>query len=597
MRPIIIEQKFVPAYELIVAIDEVQDKNPWYYDIWNFLEKEACPPGENAKDKKAIRRMAAQFIVSEGKLYKRCHLGMHKLCIDAEESKRLMEAIHGEKVGLNPFNPPSTSGRGDISFEDIFTDLRDLPARILRTWLGSRSRNWPGEKCRKDGYSGRVETNRSEPPPVAVFESSLPVIVEKTAQIEMAETEQIEQLDQEAEIKNVSIASDASALKDPAVALSMASSISLPVDRATFRTEPNLLSIALAAQSAILMASKIAEIDRRQHDAIEQNGFLKAEIENEKSKAVEASQKADFESKKAKEMADSEISKAFQAGKDAALENYVEEVPKFENQDFKHGWLKALTTTNVTLAQPIPYEQVDVEPLDRGEGRTLAELDTEMNRGGEPTRTGSRTLREREKCHSPHHRIFIVNKSMTEANSIIRDLNVVVELARQIFQPEVQHYKIGMRLRAARRDIEQRVPRIQTLQARAQKAEKELEKANTSETHSASQMNSNVTERVNRQILDHTIVDREMTSMFAIESAKVRSYEKGFHDGRKIRIDKTKEKLDEEVCRCENREFKHGWIKTLQVASVDPTSPLYQSYTFPFEAFDAEKSDDEEGAE
>ena len=33
MRPIIIEQRYVPAYELIAAIDEVQDQNPWYHDI------------------------------------------------------------------------------------------------------------------------------------------------------------------------------------------------------------------------------------------------------------------------------------------------------------------------------------------------------------------------------------------------------------------------------------------------------------------------------------------------------------------------------------------------------------------------------------
>mgnify|MGYP003703433559 CR=1 FL=1 len=40
------------------------------------------------------------------------------------------------------------------------------------------------------------------------------------------------------------------------------------------------------------------------------------------------------------------------------------EVPKFENRGFKHGWLKAFATANVTLAMPIPYEQVDVEPLE-----------------------------------------------------------------------------------------------------------------------------------------------------------------------------------------------------------------------------------------
>lgn len=69
------------------------------------------------------------------------------------------------------------------------------------------------------------------------------------------------------------------------------------------------------------------------------------------------------ESKKVKKIADSETSKAFQAGKDAALESYVEEVLKFENRGFKHGWVKALTAANVTLAQPIPYEKVDVELL------------------------------------------------------------------------------------------------------------------------------------------------------------------------------------------------------------------------------------------
>ena len=101
MRLIIIEQKFVSAYELIAAIDEVQDENPWYYDVWNFLEKEAYPPGANAKDKRAIRRMVALFIICGSKLYKRGHLGIHKLCVDAEESKRLMEAIHRGECGAH----------------------------------------------------------------------------------------------------------------------------------------------------------------------------------------------------------------------------------------------------------------------------------------------------------------------------------------------------------------------------------------------------------------------------------------------------------------------------------------------------------------
>lgn len=70
------------------------------------------------------------------------------------------------------------------------------------------------------------------------------------------------------------------------------------------------------------------------------------------------------ESKLAKANVESALSESFKAGKDAALADYVEEVSKFENRRFKHGWLKALAAANMVSKQPIPYEQVDVEPLE-----------------------------------------------------------------------------------------------------------------------------------------------------------------------------------------------------------------------------------------
>ncbi|XP_028070191.1 uncharacterized protein LOC114272671 [Camellia sinensis] len=178
--------------------------------------------------------------------------------------------------------------------------------------------------------------------------------------------------------------------------------------------KPSLVRTKSINSRALRNRTWIAKIGRRQHDAIEQIDLLKAKIKNKKSKAVEASQRADSEaakapeeraradseaesarnsdqlrlaaeerakasedvlklakeviakleadleeSRKAKEIADSEISKTFQAEKDAALENYVEEVAKFENQGFQNSWLKALTAVNVTLVQPIPYEQLE----------------------------------------------------------------------------------------------------------------------------------------------------------------------------------------------------------------------------------------------
>ncbi|GMP44896.1 hypothetical protein CsSME_00013636 [Camellia sinensis var. sinensis] len=224
----------------------------------------------------------------------------------------------------------------------------------------------------------------------------------------------------------MSVSSEASALKDPAVALSLAAvalslaamalslaaSVSLPADKATFWAEPDLVAMALTAQSTFLTVGRIAEIGSPQHDAIERIGHLKSEVDGERSRAefevarvtmestrakteAERARSADQlrsiakgranvseeslklakeaiakleaeleESKKAKEIADSEASKAFEAGKSATIENYVEKVPKFENRGFKHGWLKALAVAGVTLAMPIPYEQVDVKPLE-----------------------------------------------------------------------------------------------------------------------------------------------------------------------------------------------------------------------------------------
>ncbi|GMP27610.1 hypothetical protein CsSME_00003515 [Camellia sinensis var. sinensis] len=321
-----------------------------------------------------------------------------------------------EAAGLNQPDP-LTSGRGEVSFEDIFTDLRDLPGFYPENMAGETLTQMARKKNAERMASWRrAETIRSEPTPTESFE---PIIVEETAQIGMAETVQeaewpipedwreekrpaesevgseenpidkrpcLEESDVVApfvvqpKIKNMLISSEASTLKDPAVVLSLASSVSLPANKATFRAEPNLVAIALAAQSAFLTVGRIVEIDRKSARA-------KAEAERARSsdqlrlateeranaskdslklaKEVIAKLEAKLEeSKKAKEIADSEASKAFEVGKGVALENYVEEVPKFENRGFKHGWLKALAVADVTLAMSIPYEQVDVKPLE-----------------------------------------------------------------------------------------------------------------------------------------------------------------------------------------------------------------------------------------
>ena len=106
-----------------------------------------------------------------------------------------------------------------------------------------------------------------------------------------------------------------------------------------------------------------------------------------------------------------------------------------------------------------------------------------------------------------------------------------------------------------------------------------------------------------QRLLSYAIADRATASMFAVENARPLGYEKGFNDGRRVGIDKTKEKLAEEVCRCENRGFRHGWIKVLQASKAlqgtgaEWASPLYHCHDFLFDAFVIEISDDEGDAE
>ncbi|XP_058216783.1 uncharacterized protein LOC131327654 [Rhododendron vialii] len=94
LRPILIEQRDYPAYQYVNSIDDVGDGLPWCHDIWNFVESGKYPADASKKDQLALRRIAAQYILCGGKLYKRSHCGMHKLCVSGSEATRIMEEVH-----------------------------------------------------------------------------------------------------------------------------------------------------------------------------------------------------------------------------------------------------------------------------------------------------------------------------------------------------------------------------------------------------------------------------------------------------------------------------------------------------------------------
>ncbi|THG15318.1 hypothetical protein TEA_008786 [Camellia sinensis var. sinensis] len=104
----------------------------------------------------------------------------------AEEVDEAQKSVF-EAVGRNQPDSPSTSGRVEFSFGDIFTDLGDLPGDFSEDMAGknltqmARKRNAERMAARK-----KMEAGRSEPAPV---ESLQPITEGKTAQVVVDETE------------------------------------------------------------------------------------------------------------------------------------------------------------------------------------------------------------------------------------------------------------------------------------------------------------------------------------------------------------------------------------------------------------------------
>ncbi|XP_028064495.1 structural maintenance of chromosomes protein 2-like [Camellia sinensis] len=284
--------------------------------------------------------------------------------------------------------------------------------------------------------AGVPPTTESQPSlPISESQPSLPVIEEGTAEKRSAEAELVVQADHEAEqrvekrpAEVVAGLEDNCADKRPR----MATSISLLADKAAFRAESDLVAIALAVQSALLTVRRITEMGRRHHDAIKQLGHLQTEVEGQRSRAefealrakmegaraeaemerarnadelrLSAEKKADAseealklaqeavskleaeleEVKKAKEAADSEASKAFEAGKSNAFAEYDKYFPQcfrdrkvFEFQELKQGKMSVAEyeAKFTEFARFAPYRvDTDYKKAQKFEGRLDLEV-------------------------------------------------------------------------------------------------------------------------------------------------------------------------------------------------------------------------------
>ena len=80
--PLLIESRSIPVYYCLIDKAKLDDGLPWYHDIYWFMIFDTYPEVTTTKDKRVLRQLTTQFVISRKTLYKRSANGMLLLCLD-----------------------------------------------------------------------------------------------------------------------------------------------------------------------------------------------------------------------------------------------------------------------------------------------------------------------------------------------------------------------------------------------------------------------------------------------------------------------------------------------------------------------------------
>ena len=70
VRPLLIKLKSVPAYCCLIDDTKIDDGLPWYHHIYHFMRLGVYPEVVTTNDKRALRQLAARFVVCGKTLYR-----------------------------------------------------------------------------------------------------------------------------------------------------------------------------------------------------------------------------------------------------------------------------------------------------------------------------------------------------------------------------------------------------------------------------------------------------------------------------------------------------------------------------------------------
>ncbi|XP_077251882.1 uncharacterized protein LOC143891127 [Tasmannia lanceolata] len=101
VQPLTVRLQWEPAHVNVIEIAaRCPDGKPWYIDIRNLISGEGHPPEASRKERKTLQKLAANFVICGGQLYRRSFDGIQLLCVDEDKAAELIEQTHEESNAI-----------------------------------------------------------------------------------------------------------------------------------------------------------------------------------------------------------------------------------------------------------------------------------------------------------------------------------------------------------------------------------------------------------------------------------------------------------------------------------------------------------------
>ena len=148
-----------PAYCCLIDDAEPDDGLPWYHDIYHFLRLGVYPEVATAKDKRALRQLAARFVICGEALYRRSPNGMLLLCLDRASADWVMREVHagvygphmgGHMLARKIMRTPLKTGERRTFFFFCFKNTKEVVSWVLFLFFipfenGGAPSHWSGD--------------------------------------------------------------------------------------------------------------------------------------------------------------------------------------------------------------------------------------------------------------------------------------------------------------------------------------------------------------------------------------------------------------------------------------------------------------------